>query len=188
MIVPRPGTDDSSVVVVDWPDRWDVIGRHRADSKRAQAHSPAASPPAKRPRLDADAAVDILAAAAPATTSCTLPAPNARAQRILDALALESSSDADPRGGGGPRGDVFLLPSARESICTCPAVRFSLPLFPTAREKKRKKKNTPGLNPASQCIAHVEALPFPLEDEPEYEPAEDSPGTLFASAFIITFR
>ncbi|GHJ85942.1 hypothetical protein NliqN6_2344 [Naganishia liquefaciens] len=154
MVVPRENVDPAAAP--EWAERWDVIGRREPSppSSTKRARSPHGSPLVKRPRLSSSSPT----ATPPTPTSaapkpCTLPAPNPLAQRILASFAASAAANADaavpPSSSARARGDVFLLPSARENICTC-----------------------------ASCMPDVQTLPFPLEDEPEYEPVEDSPGTL----------
>ncbi|KAI5449729.1 hypothetical protein NCC49_004094 [Naganishia albida] len=61
-------------------------------------------------------------------------------------LSTLVTNPTDPESGLRAKGDVFLPPGALEGICTCPS-----------------------------CAEEVKALPFPLVEEPEYEPAPEDP-------------
>lgn len=115
MIVPATTGDVSPL----WAEQWQVIGRDEPHPGHKRTHPPDEEDSllsAKRIKLSPSTSSD-----PPRTRRCTLPPPNPVAQRILHA----AEETQHPKSTA--RGDVFLLPNARESICTCESVRPALP-------------------------------------------------------------
>lgn len=181
MVVPREGVDPGA----DWAERWEVIGRgarkeegkdeqetgekRKAEETVDQTSKRARLSPSRTDQEPTKPDGESVKPVQETTTPCKLPPPNPLAQRILSSLVSNPPTDPlEP----APKGDVFLLPDARENICTCPKVRLL--------SSHSLKSNAD----FEQCNTQVEALPFPLEEEDEYEPVlEDSPGTSYTSLF-----
>lgn len=152
MIVPKAGTDASTT---SWPERWEVIGRWVGTGEKRKAQDEEAGEERKRVKLSPS----IVSRDPPAHATCTRPVPNPDVQLILSTLV---TNPTDPESGLQAKGDVFLIPGALEGICTCPSVRpFHYPVSPSLT--------------VSKCAEEVKALPFPLVEEPEYEPAPEDP-------------
>jgi hypothetical protein len=139
MIVPRQDVDPAE----DWAERWEVIGRalreerpdvqETGDKRKAKDTDEQSTKRARLSpsitddeptKLDGESTKpdsDSIKPDQEIITCCKLPPPNPIAQQILN--SLKSTPLTDPL-ESKPKGDVFLLPDARENICTCPNVRL----------------------------------------------------------------
>jgi hypothetical protein len=128
MVVPRQ-TDAAA-----WAERWDVIGRAAASAanvgeKRKAEDDAGEFGSGKRVKGSPSVVSHELLTHA----TCTAPPPNHVAQTILDALSDPLDVSSDPSNPEArPKGDVFLLATALDSMCTCESVR-PVPISPSMR-------------------------------------------------------
>lgn len=119
MVVPRQ-TDAAA-----WAERWEVVGRPAASAanvgeKRKAEDEAGEFGSGKRVKGSPSVVSHELSTHA----TCTAPPPNPVARTILSALSDPANALSNPtHTDASAKGDVFLLPTALDSMCTCQSVR-----------------------------------------------------------------
>ncbi|KAJ9098887.1 hypothetical protein QFC19_006226 [Naganishia cerealis] len=151
MLVPSDRANDTTA---EWAQRWNVIGRKEvviteSNDVAGSIGEKRKDPPVSLESHDAKRLKHDSSDIPTTTVASTKCAapPQNPIAQHVITALLDTSAD-DSITPLDPKADVFLLEGAREAICNCPP-----------------------------CAPEVEQLPFPLEEEEEYEPPiEDSPG------------